>query len=100
MTYLTALVLGLFVAYMGGWFFGLVEGNMALLLSVATLVTGIYWLADKFWFLPKRRALLAQYEQQLAAANAAAATADAVQTQPVQADGEEQHQAIRKRLLA
>ena len=100
MTYLTALVLGLFVAYMGGWFFGLVEGNMALLLSVATLVTGIYWLADKFWFLPKRRALLAQYEQQLAAANAAAATADAVQTQPVQADGEEQQQAIRKRLLA
>ena len=66
MAYFTALVLGLFVTYIGGWFLGRIEGNMALLLSLATLVTGIYWLADKFLFLPKRRALIAQYEQQLA----------------------------------
>lgn len=100
MAYLTASILGLFVAYMGGWFFGYVEGNMALMLSVATLVTGIYWLADKLIFLPRRRALVAQYEQQLAAANGAAATADAAQTQPGQPASEEQQQTIKKRLLA
>ncbi|MDO5654059.1 MAG: signal peptidase I [Brachymonas sp.] len=62
MQYLTALVLGLFVAYIGAWFTGAIHGNMALLLFVATFVTGIYWLAEKFWFLPKRRAALAQME--------------------------------------
>lgn len=90
MAYLTALVLGLFVAYMGGWFFGLVAGNMELLLSLATLVTGIYWLAEKFWFLPKRRAQVDQYEQQIAAMPAAEAA------QPDEA----QQQAVKKRLLA
>ncbi|MDO4795290.1 MAG: signal peptidase I [Brachymonas sp.] len=109
MAYLTALVLGLFVAYMGGWFLGYVEGNMALLLSLATLVTGMYWLADKLIFLPRRRALVARYEQQLTAATAPAtsgAASDAVQAQSaqaaqsVQAASDEQQQTIKKRLLA
>lgn len=104
MAYLTALVLGLFVAYMGGWFFGYVEGNMALLLSVATLVTGVYWLADKLVFLPRRRTLVAQYEQQWAAAVSGGAAASgatdvagAVPSQPV---SDEQRQTIKKHLLA
>lgn len=102
MAYLTALVLGLFVAYMGGWFFGQVEGNMALLLSVATLVTGIYWLADKLIFLPRRRALVAKYEEQLAAANGAAdaaSAAEAAHPKP-SAPASDEQQAIKKRLLA
>mgnify|MGYP007007636837 CR=1 FL=1 len=66
MSYLTAAVLALFVAYLGSWYAGMLEGNMALFLFVATLVTGVYWLAEKFLFLPKRRAAAIRYEQQLA----------------------------------
>ena len=33
----------------------MVEGNFALLLFLATVVTGVYWLAERFYFLPKRR---------------------------------------------
>jgi len=52
---LTSLILGAFVAYIGAWYFGVVEGNFALLLFLATLITGIYWLAERFYFLPQRR---------------------------------------------
>lgn len=51
---LTSLILASFVAYVGAWYFGVVEGNFALLLFLASLVTGIYWLAERFYFLPQR----------------------------------------------
>ena len=52
---LTSAVLGAFVLYAGSWYFGFVEGNFALLLFVATVVTGVYWLAERFYFLPQRQ---------------------------------------------
>ena len=52
---LTALVLAGFVAYIAAWYFGAVEGNFALLLFLATVVTGAYWLAERLHFLPQRR---------------------------------------------
>ena len=52
---LTSLVLAGFVAYGGAWYLGKIEGNFALLLFMATLVTGIYWFAERFHFLPARR---------------------------------------------
>ena len=52
---LTALVLAGFVAYIAAWYFGAVEGNFALLLFLATVVTGLYWLAERLYFLPQRR---------------------------------------------
>jgi signal peptidase I len=52
---LTSLILASFVAYVGAWYFGIVEGNFALLLFLASLVTGIYWLAERFYFLPQRQ---------------------------------------------
>ena len=55
MQYLTAAVLAAFVGYIGAWYIGLVEGNFALLLFLATVVTGAYWLAERFYFLPQRR---------------------------------------------
>ncbi|RZL88588.1 MAG: signal peptidase I [Variovorax sp.] len=55
MALLTSLILAAFVGYIGAWYFGAVEGNFALLLFLATFVTGIYWLAERFYFLPKRR---------------------------------------------
>ncbi|MFI5444750.1 signal peptidase I [Polaromonas sp. UC242_47] len=55
MSTLTALVLAVFVGYGGAWYMGMVEGNFSLLLFLATVVTGIYWLAEKFYFWPQRR---------------------------------------------
>ena len=51
---ITAVVLGAFVTYGASWYFGLVEGNFSLLLFLASVVTGIYWFAERFYFLPQR----------------------------------------------
>ena len=56
MQFLTSLVLAAFVGYAGSWYLGYIEGNFALLLLLATVVTGIYWLAERFYFLPQRKA--------------------------------------------
>ena len=50
----TAFVLAAFVSYAGAWYMGMYEGNFALLLFTATVVTGLYWLAEHFYFLPQR----------------------------------------------
>ena len=55
MAALTSLILGAFALYIGAWYMGVVEGNFALLLFLATLVTGLYWVAERRYFLPKRR---------------------------------------------
>ena len=55
MQVLTSFILAAFVGYAGAWYFGVVEGNFALLLFLATVVTGVYWLAERFYFLPQRR---------------------------------------------
>ncbi|MBH1962852.1 MAG: signal peptidase I [Comamonadaceae bacterium] len=64
MPFLTAIVLAGFVGYAGSWYFGMIEGNFALLLFLATLVTGLYWLAERFIFLPRRRAVAKTLEGQ------------------------------------
>jgi signal peptidase I len=61
---LTAAILGAFVVYGGAWYLGVVEGNFALLLLLATSVTGIYWLAERFYFLPARQKAAALLEAQ------------------------------------
>ncbi|GKT22270.1 signal peptidase I [Acidovorax sp. SUPP3334] len=55
MQYVTSLILAAFVAYVGAWYMGAIEGNFALLLFLATVVTGAYWLAERLVFLPRRR---------------------------------------------
>jgi signal peptidase I len=62
MQVLTALILGAFALYAGSWYIGWVEGNFALLLFLATLVTGLYWVAERVYFLPRRRAAAANLE--------------------------------------
>ncbi|GAB2590605.1 signal peptidase I [Ramlibacter solisilvae] len=64
MPLLTTAVLAAFVAYAGAWYLGALEGNFALLLFVATVVTGLYWLAERFYFLPRRRAAAATLQAQ------------------------------------
>ncbi len=61
---LTGFVLAAFAGYIGAWYFGLVEGNFALMLFLATLVTGVYWVAEKLYFLPARRKALADAQAQ------------------------------------
>ena len=61
---LTAVVLAAFVGYIGAWYTGAIEGNFALLMFLATLVTGLYWLAEKFLFLPRRKRAAEELQQQ------------------------------------
>ncbi|MBL0423131.1 signal peptidase I [Ramlibacter sp. AW1] len=63
---LTAAVLAAFVAYAGAWYLGYIEGNFALLLFTATVVTGCYWVAERLWFLPRRRRAAQRLEAQAA----------------------------------
>jgi signal peptidase I len=63
MSFITTLVLAAFVTYIGAWFSGAVEGNFAFLLFVASSVTGVYWLAEQFYFLPARQAAARQLQQ-------------------------------------
>jgi signal peptidase I len=63
---LTAAVLAAFAGYAGAWYLGYVEGNFALLLFLATVVTGVYWLAERLYFLPQRRKAAATLESQAA----------------------------------
>lgn len=54
MQFITSLVLACFVGYAGSWYFGMHDGNFALLLFMAVVVTGCYWLAERLYFLPQR----------------------------------------------
>lgn len=62
MQVLTSVILAVFAGYVGAWYFGIVDGNFALLLFLATVVTGIYWLAERFYFLPQRQKAAADLE--------------------------------------
>ena len=66
MSSITALVLAAFVGYGGAWYIGMVEGNFALLLFLATVVTGVYWLAERLYFLPQRRRAAEQLQVSVA----------------------------------
>ena len=54
MQVLTAFILAAFCSYAGSWYFGFIEGNFALLMLMAVLISGVYWLAEKFYFWPQR----------------------------------------------
>ena len=62
----TGAILAAFAGYAGAWYLGIVEGNFALLLFLATLVTGLYWLAERLYFLPQRELAATRLEAQTA----------------------------------
>ena len=66
MPILTAIILAAFGGYIAGWYFDVIEGNFALLLLLASVVTGIYWLAECFHFLPQRQAAAVRLEAETA----------------------------------
>lgn len=59
---LTGVILAAFGGYMVAWYLGQVEGNFALMLFLGTVVTGVYWVAEKFHFLPQRLRSVQQAE--------------------------------------
>jgi signal peptidase I len=93
MPFLTAAVLAAFVGYAGAWYFGQIEGNFALLLFLATVVTGLYWLAERFYFLPRRRESAAQVEAQAEVRRAS------LSAQGIRADDGEHVAQARQRIL-
>ncbi len=65
------LLTGLLYACLGvfglGWYFNKWSGNFSLVLFILTVVTFFYWVAERFYFAPRRRAAVATFEQQDAA---------------------------------
>ena len=70
MSALTGALYAALVIYLGGWLMDKWIGNFALLLLLLTLVTFAYWLAERLYFAPRRRAAAALYESQDAAKRA------------------------------
>lgn len=56
MSAVTGVILAAFAVYGLAWYAGWIEGNLPLVLLLATVVTGIYWVAERKVFLPRRRA--------------------------------------------
>jgi len=61
----TAVVLALVVVYALGMYMGWVTANFALLLLVAVVVSGVYWVLEKRVFLPQRRQHAATLQKQM-----------------------------------
>lgn len=61
MALITGLLLAVFAAYGVGWYAGFFEGNMPLLLLITVVVTGLYWILDRIFFLPKRKKLFVNW---------------------------------------
>ena len=66
MQVVTSAIFAALVLYAGSWYLGFIDGNFALLLFLASFVTGVYWLAERFYFLPKRRKAVADLEENAA----------------------------------
>lgn len=60
MSILTSFLFASLGLYLVGWFLGYWVGNFSLLLAVLTLVTMIYWVADRFYFSPRLKAAAAR----------------------------------------
>jgi len=70
MQWITAAVLAAFLGYIGAWYLGALQGNFSLLLFLATVVTGVYWVAERLYFWPRRRQAAAALEEAVIARRA------------------------------
>lgn len=64
---LTGLLYACLGVFAAGWYFNKWSGNFALLLFVLTVVTFAYWLAERFYFAPRRLRAVVNFEQEDAA---------------------------------
>lgn len=56
MSLITSALYALLAVYLGGWYLGQWQGNFSLLLFILTVVTLVYWLAERYKFEPARKA--------------------------------------------
>jgi signal peptidase I len=70
MNAITAALGAALVVYLGGWWLGQWTGNFSLLLFILTVVTLVYWLAERLHFKPQREAAAAALERNDAARRA------------------------------
>jgi signal peptidase I len=66
MEVLTGFLLAAFCGYAGAWYLGMIEGNFALLMLMAVIISGAYWLAEKFYFWSQRLKAVEQLDQDTA----------------------------------
>lgn len=64
MSFLTGLLYGCLIIYLGGWYVGKWTGNFSLLLFILTVVTLAFWLAERFHFKPAREKAAAGLQEQ------------------------------------
>jgi signal peptidase I len=64
MSLITGVLYAALIAYLGGWYMGQWQGNFALLLFILTMVTFVYWLAERYKFKPARDAAAAKLSEQ------------------------------------
>ena len=64
MSALTGVLYAGLVAYLAGWYLDKWTGNFSLLLFLMSVVTACYWVAERFHFLPARRAAASRLAQQ------------------------------------
>jgi signal peptidase I len=93
MSGLTGLVLAAFGGYGLAWYLGAVDGNFSLLMFLATVVTGLYWLAEKLYFWPQRQRAAQQWLQTHQERQ------QALTSQGIKADGAVDAEETRQRLL-
>jgi len=93
MSGLTGLILAAFGGYAVAWYVGAVEGNFSVLTLLATVVTGLYWLAERLYFWPRRQRAAAQWLQ------AHESRQQTLATQGIQGDGAIDAEDTRQRLL-
>lgn len=90
MSAITAVVLGAFFLYALAFFGGYIQSNFVLLLFLATFLTGIYWVAEKLYFQPRRQKAaaraVAELQERRAKLQSQGITADQNQDAQVQAD--------------
>jgi signal peptidase I len=70
MSALTGALYAALVIYLGGWLKDWWPGNFALLLLLLTVVTFLYWLAERLYFRPRREKAAARLEAEDAARRA------------------------------
>jgi signal peptidase I len=64
---LTGLLYACLGVFAAGWYSNRWSGNFSLLLFVLTVITFAYWLAERFYFAPRRLRAVVSFEQQDAA---------------------------------
>ncbi len=92
---LTGMLLAALVVTLLLWYMGFMMGNFSLLLFIMSVVCGLYWVAEKRYFLPQRVAAAAAFDAQHQAR-----LDELVKQGITQVDHPEAHAQAREKLLA